>query len=227
VKLVNKWCALAVLLSITLISFTGCGQSTTSTVNIQSSLSVIQQYKYLIARFYGSMTFDFKGTPFTFPTELTISSVPVTWMGQIFDGSTENNGPGNDVTDEVHGSVSADGKWVLMLSYSRQIARPAQKSIFYRVTLKNVPIDKAGFGTGVASGTFDESGDVQKYIDKIEYMDGIFENGQITPSITYISTDWSNPNQSLQPALKIAFEQKPSQVLGPMPPQQPGMGMGR
>jgi len=148
--------------------------------------------KYLIARLYGVMTFDYSGTTVTFPTELIISSVPLVWMGPIFDGKVENNGPGNDVTDQVHGSVSADGTWIESLSYQRQIIRPGDKSLSYRITLKNVPIANAATGTTTTPGTFEKTSDIQKYVQTIEYNSGIFTGGKIVPAITYVSTDWEN-----------------------------------
>ena len=222
-----KWSLIAAMLSLTMFGFAGCSKSTATATQNQTDLSVIEQNKYLTARLYGLMSFDFSGTPVSFPTELTISSVPISWMGPIFNGTLQNSGPGNDVTDQVHGSISSDGKWLLLLTYSRQIARPNQKSIFYRITLKNVPITQADSRPAGTPGSFDETGDVQKYVDQIEYSEGIFTNGSIVPEISYVSTDWSNSTPSLQPALRVIFELKPSQIFGPMPPPQPGMGMGR
>lgn len=217
----------ALALSIILPGLTGCGKTTAPTVKGQGSLASIQKNKYLIARLYGVMTFDYSGTTVTFPTELIISSVPLVWMGPIFDGKVENNGPGNDVTDQVHGSVSADGTWIESLSYQRQIIRPGDKSLSYRITLKNVPIANAATGTTTTPGTFEKTSDIQKYVQTIEYNSGIFTGGKIVPAITYVSTDWENAKQGMQPALKITFEEKPSETLGPMPPPQPGMGMNR
>jgi hypothetical protein len=147
-------------------------------------------------------------------------------MGQIFDGKVVNNGPGNDMTDTVHGSVSTDGGWILSLSYSRQVARTGGKSVFYRINMKNIPITVFNNGT-VETKQFEKQGDVQKYIEKIEYNDGLYDGTTITPAITYVSTDWANTGVGVQPSLKLAFEIKPSITLGPMPPPQPGMGMGR
>jgi hypothetical protein len=103
----------------------------------------VQQNKYFTARLYGLMTFDFEGSPFAWQTELKIASVPVEWMGHIFDGKYIEGGPGEDVTDQVHGSVLKDGTWIDFLFYSRQIVRYGGTAVFYRVTLKNVPISKS------------------------------------------------------------------------------------
>jgi hypothetical protein len=227
VKFFQKAGMAVLAISITLLGLTGCGKTSAPDVEGQGSLASIQKNKYLIARLYGVMTFDYSGTTVTFPTELIISSVPLVWMGPIFDGKVENNGPGNDVTDQVHGSVSADGTWIVSLSYSRQIIRPGDKSLSYRITLKNVPIANADTGTTNTPGTFEKTSDVQKYVQTIEYNSGIFTGGKIVPAITYVSTDWENAKTGMQPALKITFETKPSETLGPMPPPQPGMGMNR
>jgi hypothetical protein len=86
VKFFQKAGMAALALSIILPGLTGCGKTTAPTVKGQGSLASMQKNKYLIARLYGVMTFDYSGTTVTFPTELIISSVPLVWMGPIFDG---------------------------------------------------------------------------------------------------------------------------------------------
>ena len=226
-KFRNKLRPIIIVLVIITLGFAACSKLSAPTTPNPNNLSGVQQNKYLTARLYGLMTFDYSGTTVSSPAELIISSVPISWMGQIFDGKSESIGPGNDVTDQVHGSVSADGDWILLLTYSRQIAKTGQKSVFYRISLKNIPIAQVNKDIVTENGTFEQAGDVQKYVDRIEYSNGIFTDGEIVPDITYVSTDWSNTAIGLQPSLKLAFEVKPSQILGPMPPQQPGMGMGR
>ena len=218
---------LVIILSIILIGFTGCSKTPVTGTGNQSHLSTVQQNKFLTARLYGLMTFDYSGTTVSFPTELIIASVPINWMGQIFDGKLVSTGPGNDLTDQVHGSVSADGNWILTLSYSRQIIRTGGKSVSYRITLKNIPIFKTTNSVTTEPGKFEQEGDVQKFIETIEYTNGLYDGSKIVPEVTYVSTDWSNVTQGLQPILKLTFEEKASQIIGPMPPPQPGMGMGR
>ena len=74
----------------------------------QKNLALLQQNRYLKGRLYGLAAFDYAGTIMTFPSEFTVASVPIEWMDVIFSGKLEEGGPGEDVTDQVHGSVSAD-----------------------------------------------------------------------------------------------------------------------
>jgi hypothetical protein len=224
-----KLVVFVILISITMVSFACSKANTTKTTTTSTTattpqhyLALIQQNGYMTARLYGLMSFNFNGTTVSYPTELIIVSVPIVWMGQVFSGKLEETGPGEDVTDQVHGSVSADGAWLLTLTYSRQIIHNNGKAIEYRVAVKNVPVIDTKKGLTAPPVTFEKQGDVQKYIDVVEYNDGSWNGTTITPSIVYVSTDWKNSGKGLQPILKLAFEQVPSQVMGPLQ-TQPGM----
>jgi hypothetical protein len=196
----------------------GCGVAPKS----QDNLSILQQNKYLKVRLYGVMTFDFGGEPMTWPTELKTASVPLVWMGQVFNGKSVASGPEYNFVDQVHGSVSPDGEWVLNLSYTRQIIR-TQDSVYYSVSLRNVPVVSSANSTMVV-GKFDKKGDIQKYVENIEYRaEGRLVNLKI-PATTYSSIDWTNTLEGQQPALKLLFELKPSEILGA---PSTGMGMGQ
>jgi hypothetical protein len=156
----------------------------------------------MTARLYGLMTLDFEGQQISWPTELTISSVPLQWMGQVFNGTVK----ANSLTDQVHGSISADGQWLLTLTYSRQVVQSAS-GVNYSVKLRNVPIGSSANDT-VKAGNFEKTGDVAKYVEEIGYVAG-------PPKSTYISIDWANSGQGLQPILEVTFEKEPSQVIGP------------
>lgn len=224
-----KLVVFVILISITMVSFACSKANTTKTTTTSTTattpqhyLALIQQNGYMTARLYGLMSFNFNGTTVSYPTELIIVSVPIVWMGQVFSGKLEETGPGEDVTDQVHGSVSADGAWLLNLTYSRQIVYNNGKAVAYSVSMKNVPVIDTKIGLTDAPVTFKKQGDVQKYIDEIVYNDGSWDGKKITPNITYVSTDWTNSGNNLQPILRLAFEQVPSQVMGPLQ-TQPGM----
>ncbi len=223
-KFGGKAIAVATMLFLTSVALAACSKASTPVSQSQYNLVAVQQNKYLTARLYGLMTFDFAGTIVTFPTELTIASVPISWMGQVFNGQLEAVGPGKDITDQVHGSVSADGAWLLSLSYSRQIIRPGRDGVFYRITLKNVPIGKVANGTASEDRSFQKEGDIQKYIEEIEYIDGLLDGNKIVPTTTYISADWANSSEGQQPILKLKLEQVASEIIGELSAQSGMMG---
>lgn len=193
----------------------------------QKNLALLQQNRYLTGRLYGLVTFDYAGTIITFPAEFAVSSVPIEWMEVIFSGKLAEGGPGEDVTDQVHGSVSADGTWLVSLLYSRQVIRATTNTrTFYRIMLRNMPIVKLVGGVTTELGTFEEEGsDVQRYVDRIEYVDEPLRgSGTVT---TYLSTEWKNTVKGQMPTLKLAFEKVASQKLAPLPAERPRMGMGQ
>jgi hypothetical protein len=116
-----------------------------------------------------------------------------------FSGKLQESGPGEDITDRVSGTVSADGRILVSLVYSRQILRTNNSSTSFSVSLSNVPID-----IGTILGSYNYSGAViQGYISSITYVDGTIVSGQIVASTTYGSTDWGNIQQP--PTLTITF----------------------
>ena len=199
------------------MAFSCAASNTLASDNQNATFNSLLQNKYLTARFYGLMTFDFNGEIFAWPTELAISSVPLVWMGQVFNGKIEVNG----LTDQVHGAISADGEWLLNLSYSRTILGSTSRTS-YSLTLKNVPLIGTTANKPI-SGSFEKKGDVQKYIETIEYQSKALPGFSPENDAKYISTDWSNSSSSV-PALKITFEVDPSQLYDPSAPAQ-GMGM--
>jgi hypothetical protein len=210
--------AAAIILSLILLGPVACGKTPAASKS-SGSLNTLQQNKYLTARVYGVMTFDFGGEMVSYPTELKIASVPLQWMGQVFKGDLVVSGPQYSLTDQVHGSVSADGEWLLTLSYSRQIVRPLD-SVAYTVSLRNVPIISSA-NTTEKVRSVEIQGDVQKYIDDINYMAG----GAGATLTKYTSMDWANSDQGTQPILKVTFEQNPSDVIGPPGAVPQGGGM--
>jgi hypothetical protein len=202
----------ALVVSGTLFGLTSCTRAPATAATTQGALTALQQYKYMNARLYGQMTFDIDGEQFTWPAELIIASVPLEWMGQVFNGTLTAGASGNDLTDKIHGSVSADGAWLLSLSFSRQIIRIGENGTYYRVTLKNVPIGVNSYV--VEPGKFEKVGDIQKYVEEIQYIDGRWDGSKIIPNVNYISTNWINTRNGLEPVLKLTFEQEPSQTMG-------------
>jgi hypothetical protein len=190
----------------------GCAANSTPSpapeATIQTNLALIQQNGNLSARLYGIMDFDYSGSVVRSPTELAVSGVPLQWMGANFNGKLQKSSTTEDVIDEVHGSFSDDGNWVESIYYSRQILRKGTNSsgTFYRINLKNIPINEGGSGTAANPGIFERSGtDIQKFINRIEYIDGLMKDGQIEPTIKYISTDWTNSSPGQTPSINLVF----------------------
>jgi hypothetical protein len=171
------------------------------------NLARLQQAGNLTGFLSGYMNFKISGTEFAFPTQLTVDQVPIYWMKTIFNGKVEKAGPGEDLTDEVHGSLSEDGDWVESMYYGEQITRPSSKTAtFFRVTLRHVPLQILNGPADKEIGVFNLSnGDLQKYVEKIEYRDGPWNNGQITPLSEYLSIDWNNTERGKVPVLRLTF----------------------
>lgn len=167
-----------------------------------NGLAALQQYGYFTARLYAVMTFDLSGVASTWPTELAVPSVPVYWMNHIFDGKILEGGSGKDVTVSVHGSVSADGAWVENVSYSFAV----QKSLYFRILLRTVPINKVGSPTGSQPNACEMTGpDVRKFVENVEYAAG--------GPVTLTAIDWANLTPGKETSLRLAFEKKPSREL--------------
>jgi hypothetical protein len=193
-----------------LVSLSGCTTSSAPSSLLEpispDNLALIQQNGNVSARLYGIMDFDYSGGVVRIPSELLVSGVPLTWMGAIFNGKYQKTGSGQTVTEEVHGSISADGDWVETVFFSRQITRINNSSTFYRVTLRNLHLKYATDTASTTTVIFESSGtDIQKYIAKIEYADGLLKDNRIESSISYISTDWQNNSPGQTPALSLTF----------------------
>ena len=138
-------------------------------------------------------------TNISYPTDLAVPQVPVIWSGMSFSGTLHESGSGEDITDKVAGTISADGKVLVSLVYSRQVLRTTNSGTAFSVSLSNVPLD-----IGVSSGAYNYSGAaLQGYVSGITYVDGTIISGQIIPSTVYVSTDWGNTQQP--PTLTIVF----------------------
>jgi len=199
-----------VILIIFLVGLSGCTSSSALSPvveqTVQTNLPLIQQNGNLSVRFFAIIDFDYSGVVYRIPSEFAVSGVPLVWMGANFNGKLQNTSGGQTVIDEVHGSLSSDGNWVESIYYSRQITRTNGSGTFYRVTLRSVPVNEQANGSPASLGSFERSGaDIQKFIAKIEYQDGIIKNGQIDSGIKYISTDWKNNSAGQIPSLKLIF----------------------
>lgn len=177
-----------------------------ATVNSRDNLFSLREYASLTVTMSCLMTFDCYKTTFTWSSEFAVQDVPIDWMDRIYSGRLDKSSPGNDTTDLVHGSVSADGEWLDSAMFSRQVSRALQKtSTMYRVTLRNLPI--ASLVRDQCK--FEKTGaDLQKYVVKIEYLDGPLSGTQIVPNTTYLSTDWQNTTAGQTPALKLQFSKE-------------------
>lgn len=190
----------AMVALILLSGLTGCQTNADSVkTSATSDISWLQKAGNITVSFKGMMTFDFgdpTGTNITtWVTELAVPAVPITWMGNIFNGTITDSG---GLTDQVHGSVSADGLWIEQMTYSRLVVNQSGSSNF-SVTLSNIPITKDGNGDTTILASFLKIGsDVQKQVVNINYTSG----GSITT--TYKSTDWADPNGVLKLELELA-----------------------
>ena len=216
------------LMVLLMIALTCCSAPASSTLPAKSAsgqnkLTLLQKRGFVTAKLFGVMTRSFAETSFEARTEMVVTSVPITWMGQVFNGRKEYAGPGFNLTDQVHGGASADGEWLLSFSFSRQAFRPhGQAMLSYRVQLKNVPIATSPKKAQGDPGNFEKAGDIQKFVEKIEYTDGVWSNGVLVPGSSFVSFDWTNTDNALRPTLKITLE---SEGSGPQQPSRPGSGM--
>jgi hypothetical protein len=142
-----------------------------------------------------------------YPTILAIPAVSIKWAGNVFDGQRQESGPVEDVLDQVHGSLSVDGKSFDSFMFSRVITRiSSNNGTSFRVTLQNIPIGEQPVGTPPFPG-FEMSGaDIQNYVVSIDYSEGPLDAGKIVPSTKYVSTDWNNSGPGQKPMLKISIK---------------------
>jgi hypothetical protein len=193
----------AIAALILLSGLTACQRNADSVkTSATSGTTWLQKAGNITVSFKGMMTFDFgdpTGTNFTtWATELSVPAVPITWMGNIFNGTITDSGSGYGLTDEVHGNVSADGLWVDQMTYSRRVVSQSGSSNF-SVTLSDIPIIKNENGNTTILASFLKTGsDVQKHVVNINYTSG----GSI--GTTYKSTDWTDPNGVLKLELEFA-----------------------
>jgi hypothetical protein len=198
---------LMLVILLGLIGFSGCTSKQTAAPNAktpvvsngtatQNNLVLLQNNKGCSARFYGMMTFNAFNQEFTYPTELKLLPMAITWMGPIFNGRLETKGQGAAIY-EVHGSASADGNWIETMYYSVNTFQPnSQYGLFYRVTLRNLHLIAPSNNAASWAPVFELAGsEVQKYVAKIEY----------TGSSQYLSIDWQTDITNQRPTLRVEF----------------------
>ncbi len=62
-------------------------------------------------------------------------------------------------------------------------------------------------------------------METIEYVDGLFSDGKIVSTTTYVGTDWRNTVDGQVPTLKLVFAKGTGDQEGPSrPARQPMMG---
>lgn len=176
-------------------------QPTASSTTL-ASLAFMQS-KSLSVSLYGVMTFSVSGSSVSYPTQLFVPAVPITWSGTSFTGRLEEAGPGEDITDEVNGTVLADGSAAESVTYSRKVIRSgAGNGTAYTVVIHNVPLGPQP----QAIGGFEKIGaEVQKFVASIAYAGGPLSGGEVVPNTKYVSTDWTNNASGQMPALKGIF----------------------
>ncbi len=194
--------------------------------SIVDTVGLLQKDTTLTARLYVLINFEIDNAAIAFPIEFTIPPMTIAWKGKTFSGKTEKTGPGSDTVYQLNGAVSSDGLRLESLVYSRQIWRPgSNQGTFYKVTLKDVPIGRLVSGKVENLGKLDLAGpSVQRFVEKIEYIEGPLNVGQIIPTTNLISIEWANP--LTQPALSLAFSAEAAPDLNETTPPKGGM-MGK
>lgn len=199
----------ALVVMVLSLTMAACGQKPESTATDPEALASLQQNKYLISDLYGYMTFDCGGNPISWAADLGTASVELFWAGQVFNGKTVVNGDGYSVTEQIFGSVSADGQWLTQLVFSRLIQRTTDYC-GYSISLKNVPLISPANSSAIRT-IYQKNGDIEKYVEQIQYASAGFMGGAATPTTVYTSTDWSNDSQP--PVLTLTFEKTASKPL--------------
>jgi hypothetical protein len=173
--------------------------STTAVSSSTTNFLVFQQYTSLAIVFQALVTFNVNNTNVTYPSNLFVPQVPITWSGASFSGTLHESGPGEDITDKVAGVISADARTMVSLIYSREIVRATNSVTSYSISIFSLPL--AAVNT---SGIYIYSGfAIQGYVSEISYLDGTIVSGKLVASTTYVSSDWGNIQQP--PTLTITF----------------------
>ncbi len=85
-----------------------------------------------------------------------------------------------------------------------------------------MPTAKLTNGVAADLGTFEKTGaDIEKLVDKIEYVEGPSSGGVIVATTTYLSTDWINTGTA--PVLRLTFAGGSSSNEAPIPTKPGGM----
>lgn len=171
------------------------GQSTTTTgtgvTTVTGNPLNFQLYKGLAVKLQAQVTLNLNSTNFSYPTDFEVPQVPINWNGNSFSGKLLESGAGEDITDLVNGELSADRKTLVKLTYSRTILKADNTGISFQVVVVNVPLDPSNT-TGVYHFT---GSSLQSNVTSIQYSDGPVIAGVISPTTSYVSTDWTNTTQ--------------------------------
>lgn len=198
----TAWLVLAAALVLPLGCSPDLGASTSpDTVQAEQ----LRKTTSISVRLYGLMDFETFGIIFKHPTSLEASAVPIGWMANTFRGFNEAATPTQKITDQVHGTITPDGKWLSSLVLARSITRTsAEDGVFYQVTFKNVPISvlESGLITSQAQGS-----DLRKHVESVEYIERSYSNGQLVTNTTYKTTDWSKDVAGQAPYILVLFEE--------------------
>jgi hypothetical protein len=206
------------LISAVLLIVLSMSACQTAAAKIQASdvrdVAWLQKSGNITVTFNAMMNFALAGDPtgntYTYPTQMDVPAVPITWMGNIFNGKVTNSGQGYNLTDEVHGSVSSDGTWINEMTFSRKNLGQAGGSNF-SVTLLNVPLVKADDNKTTTVASFLKKGtDIQKHVSKVE-----FNAGGASVSTTYVAIDWADTRGALRLELDFATGTGKRQMGGP------------
>jgi len=164
-------------------------------------------------RLYGIMEYATYGIRFTHPTTLEVLTVPTGWMNYSFRGFDLRQEATQTITDQVHGTVSADAAWITNLVYTRYLTRSsANDGVFYKVVMNNIPIVeiKEGMARAYVLGA-----DIRKYVESVEYYEQSVVDGQLVITTTYLSTDWQQDIGGQAPYILVLFEEGEGAGLPP------------
>ncbi len=217
---VQGW--LAVLFSLVVVfTLVACQQGTSAqSAKETQGLEHLRQAKFLKASLSGRMTFDYGTSTRGWATNLRVPSVPITWLGTVFNGRVEQKVTGGNVLIVVHGTVSEDGAFVNALTYSKAIVVPGSV-MSYSITLRSLPVVSV-FGSNV-TGSFEKKDlDVRKYVESLDYKASIggvaVDNGEAQMATGVF--DWTGQDQI--PWLRVFFEKVASEAASGL---TGGMGM--
>ena len=197
-KAIRLALATTLLMSILSCSASGKGSDT-------SDLDWLLENTRVSIRLYGIMEFETYGIKFRHPTTLEALTVPTGWMNLSFRGFDQRVENTQMITDQVHGTISDDGRWITSLVFTRQVTRTTSSDgVFYQVGINNLPIDIDDNGS---PRIYQEGSDIRKYVESVEYKEQSYSDGQLIITTRLVSTDWQKDIAGQSPYILVLFEQ--------------------
>jgi len=202
---------LLIVTALVVLLLPACSSPAASTVS--SGFELLEDSTTISVRLYGIMEYATYGIRFTHPTTLEVLTVPTGWMNYSFRGFDLRQEATQTITDQVHGTVTADAGWITNLVYTRYLTRSSDNDgVFYKVVMNNIPIIEIteGFAQAYVAGA-----DIRKYVESVEYYEQSVLNGQLVITTTYLSTDWQQDIGGQAPYILVLFEEGEGAGLPP------------